>query len=116
MATQFVGLCAIDPLIEQVPSTEHAPMAGNHKKLFFLLVVTAIVIGCSRGTSSTSFLSMGTAPVGGAFPVVGGAIAEVLNAHKDTIDWKVQAKGTKGSQENIRRLQQGDVRRAARPD
>jgi TRAP transporter TAXI family solute receptor len=55
------------------------------------------------------FLSMGTAPVGGAFPVVGGAIAEVLNAHKGPIDWKVQAKGTKGSQENIRRLQQGEL-------
>lgn len=54
-------------------------------------------------------LSMGTAPVGGAFPVVGGAIAEVLNEHKGTIDWKVQAKGTKGSQENIRRLQNGEL-------
>lgn len=52
---------------------------------------------------------MGTAPVGGAFPVVGGAIAEVLNAHKDVVDWKVQAKGTKGSQENIRRLQQDEL-------
>ncbi len=52
---------------------------------------------------------MGTAPVGGAFPVVGGAIAEVLNAHKGPIDWKVQAKGTKGSQENIRRLEQNEL-------
>ncbi len=52
---------------------------------------------------------MGTAPVGGAFPVVGGAIVEVLNAHPDSIDWKLQAKGTKGSQENIRRLQQNQL-------
>ena len=58
------------------------------------------------------FLSMGTAPVGGAFPVVGGAIAEVLNEHPGTIDWKVQAKGTKGSQENIRRLAGGDLQLA----
>jgi len=52
---------------------------------------------------------MGTAPIGGAFPVVGGAIAEVLNEHKGEIEWKVQAKGTNGSQENIRRLQQGEL-------
>jgi TRAP transporter TAXI family solute receptor len=55
---------------------------------------------------------MGTAPVGGAFPVVGGAIAEVLNDHRGPIDWKVQAKGTKGSQENIRRLISGDLQLA----
>jgi TRAP transporter TAXI family solute receptor len=58
------------------------------------------------------YLSMGTAPVGGAFPVVGGAIAEVLNEHKGTNVWKVQAKGTKGSQENIRRLAQGKLQLA----
>jgi len=51
------------------------------------------------------FLSMGTAPVGGAFPVVGGAIAEVLNEHKGDNNWKVQAKGTKGSKANIRDIQ-----------
>ena len=78
------------------------------------LVMLALPIGCSKSGSESSggktqFVSMGTAPVGGAFPVVGGAIAEVLNEHKDTIDWKVQAKGTKGSQENIRRLQQGEL-------
>lgn len=69
--------------------------------------------GDNSGTGSSSggraFISVGTAPVGGAFPVVGGAIAEVLNEHKGPIDWKVQAKGTKGSQENIRRLQQGEL-------
>ncbi|MEM6470251.1 MAG: TAXI family TRAP transporter solute-binding subunit [Planctomycetota bacterium] len=83
--------------------------------LAFAIAATPILIGCKNssesgdGTGRRQFLSMGTAPVGGAFPVVGGAIAEVLNAHKDAIDWKVQAKGTKGSQENIRRLQQGDL-------
>ncbi len=73
---------------------------------------------CTRGENGTGTaasgrrvnVSLGTAPVGGAFPVVGGAIAEVLNDHKsEVIDWKVQAKGTKGSQENIRRLQQGKL-------
>lgn len=80
------------------------------------LVTTPVLVGCKKssdnadgGNGKTQFLSMGTAPVGGAFPVVGGAIAEVLNAHKDKIAWKVQAKGTKGSQENIRRLEQGDL-------
>ncbi len=89
-----------------------------------LLLTVAAGSGCkpkdSSGTSGTSggnavvagkrqFLSMGTAPVGGAFPVVGGAIAEVLNAHQGTVDWKVNTKGTKGSQENIRRLSSGDL-------
>ena len=59
-----------------------------------------------------AFLSMGTAPVGGAFAVVGGTIAEVLNANRGDNDWKVQAKGTKGSQENIRRLAQGEIQLA----
>ena len=86
---------------------------------FSLLTLAAcLVAGCNSSSDSSDgsssgnkrqFLSMGTAPVGGAFPVVGGAIAEVLNNHKDSIDWKVQAKGTKGSQENIRRLQQGEM-------
>jgi TRAP transporter TAXI family solute receptor len=83
-------------------------MPRSYNLHFVLLVTFALSVGCSKGTQK-QFLSMGTAPVGGAFPVVGGAIAEVLNAHKDEIDWKVQAKGTKGSQENIRRLQQGEL-------
>ncbi|MFK8114087.1 MAG: TAXI family TRAP transporter solute-binding subunit [Rubripirellula sp.] len=81
------------------------------------LLLSPVLVGCKKSSDSAGgpvggkrqFLSMGTAPVGGAFPVVGGAIAEVLNAHKDSIDWKVQAKGTKGSQENIRRLEQGEL-------
>ncbi|QDT13757.1 TAXI family TRAP transporter solute-binding subunit [Planctomycetes bacterium K23_9] len=74
------------------------------------LIATPVLVGCKKSSDSkTQFLSMGTAPVGGAFPVVGGAIAEVLNAHQGTIAWKVQAKGTKGSQENIRRLEQGEL-------
>ncbi|MCY3928753.1 MAG: TAXI family TRAP transporter solute-binding subunit [Acidobacteria bacterium] len=55
------------------------------------------------------FLSMGTAPVGGAFPVVGGAIAEVLNENRGENEWRVQPRGTKGSQENIRRLVRGEL-------
>jgi TRAP transporter TAXI family solute receptor len=77
------------------------------------LLLTAVGCDTSGGGSAAGggrkFLSMGTAPVGGTFPVVGGAIAEVLNEHKGDNDWKVQAKGTKGSQENIRRLDQGEL-------
>ena len=85
--------------------------------VIFALLFSPTFVGCKSSSDSSGasgkgkrqFLSMGTAPVGGAFPVVGGAIAEVLNAHKGDIDWKVQAKGTKGSQENIRRLQQDEL-------
>ena len=55
------------------------------------------------------FLSMGTAPIGGTFPIVGDAIAQTLNNHKGDINWKVQAKGTKGSQANIRGLDSGTL-------
>lgn len=75
----------------------------------FALTLSSCNGGGGSGGGGSKFLSMGTAPVGGAFPVVGGAIAEVLNAHKGTNNWKVQAKGTKGSQENIRRLDQGEL-------
>ena len=94
-------------------------MARIYQLIPCLMIVAAAVMGCSKQDSSTGngnaplaqkqFISMGTAPVGGAFPVVGGAIAEVMNEHKEAFDWKVQAKGTKGSQENIRRLQQGEL-------
>ncbi|MDA7907207.1 TAXI family TRAP transporter solute-binding subunit [bacterium] len=94
-------------------------MARFYQPISVLLIAAVAMIGCSKQDSSTSngdgstakkqFISMGTAPVGGAFPVVGGAIAEVMNEHKEAFDWKVQAKGTKGSQENIRRLQQGEL-------
>jgi len=100
----------------------------NNLGLRFVLALSLLVLlgiaGCNPKNSGGSganpginpgkrqFLSMGTAPVGGAFPVVGGAVAEVLNEHKGTFDWKVQAKGTKGSQENIRRLDSGELQLA----
>ena len=65
--------------------------------------------GGTGGTKRRQFLSMGTAPVGGAFAVVGGAIAEVLNEQKGENNWKVQAKGTKGSKANIRGIQDGKL-------
>ncbi len=77
------------------------------------------LVGCGGGDGDnagggggTSFVSMGTAPVGGAFNQVGADISEVLNNHKGENTWKVQAKGTKGSQENIRRLDKGELQLA----
>lgn len=54
------------------------------------------------------FLSVGTAPAGGAFFVVGGALAEVLD-RSGPEGWKVSAEATQGSQENIRRLAEGQL-------
>ena len=55
------------------------------------------------------FLSIGTAPPGGAFFVVGGALGEVLNEFGGGHGWQVTAEATKGSQENIRRLSTGEL-------
>lgn len=60
-------------------------------------------------TAGRQFLSIGTAPPGGAFFVVGGAIGEVLNEHRGDAGWEVTAEATKGSQENIRRLARGEL-------
>lgn len=54
------------------------------------------------------FLSVGTAPPGGTFYVIGGALAEVLNEHGGE-GWRVTAEATKGTQENIRRLARGEL-------
>ncbi len=73
------------------------------------LVVASLLTGCGGDSSpkgGTMYLSIGTAPIGGAFAAVGGALAEVLNASRGENNWNVQAQGTSGSQENIRRLDQ----------
>jgi TRAP transporter TAXI family solute receptor len=50
---------------------------------------------------------MGTAPPGGAFFVVGGALVEVFNEHGGGASMTAEA--TSGSQENIRRLGTGEL-------
>jgi TRAP transporter TAXI family solute receptor len=60
-------------------------------------------------TSARRFLSLGTAPPGGAFFVAGGALTEVLNAHSGHEGWRFTAEATAGSQENIRRLASGEL-------
>lgn len=74
-----------------------------------IVFTAAVLAGCEGGHDRREFLSMGTAPVGGAFPAVGGDLCELLNTHRGERVWKAQARGTKGSQENIRRLSRGDL-------
>ncbi len=85
-------------------------------KLLVLLVVFGLLsISCGPSgngdepSGSRTFLSLGTAPPGGAFFVVGGALSEVLQNHPGSGSWQVTAEATKGTQENIRRLAAGDL-------
>ncbi len=76
---------------------------------FACLVIIGLIVSLSFATSNATgqkrkFLSVGTAPPGGAFFVVGGAIAQVVSQHTGTMNWEVSAEATKGTQENIRRL------------
>ena len=61
------------------------------------------------GAPSRVFMSLGTAPPGGAFFVVGSALAEVLNEFGAAFGWNTTAEATSGSQENIRRLDRGEL-------
>lgn len=68
--------------------------------------------GCAadrEGRVASHFLSVGTAPPGGAFFVFGGALAEVLNERGADYGWRLTAEATMGSQENIRRLDRGEL-------
>ena len=60
-------------------------------------------------TGKRQFFSVGTAPPGGAFFVVGGAIAQVVSDNVGDLNWEVAAEATKGTQENIRRLARGEL-------
>ena len=64
--------------------------------------------GAPLADAEREFLSVGTAPPGGAFFPVGGALAEVLNADASQ-GWIATAEATSGSQENIRRLASGEL-------
>jgi TRAP transporter TAXI family solute receptor len=81
-------------------------------RFWLVFLMAAAVAACSGGGGSAgterAFISIGTAPPGGAFFVVGGALAEVLNAQSGQ-SWNVTAESTSGSQENIRRLATGEL-------
>lgn len=71
---------------------------------------TATAPGDSTSTSgATQYVTIGTAPAGGAFSTVGNAVANTLEASKGDLNWNVTAQGTKGTQENIRKLESGDI-------
>lgn len=81
-------------------------------------LATGALSGCTSSKTNTSggqgsagkkFLKLGTAPIGGAFNLVGGALAEVLNQHKPDGVGKFEAAATKGSQQNIRDIDQGEL-------
>ena len=82
--------------------------------VLFAILSLVFVVGCggSAGESdgpSRVFLSMGTAPPGGAFFVVGSALAEVVNETGTEFGYSVTSEATSGSQENIRRLASGEL-------
>ncbi len=61
------------------------------------------------GGGERKFLTIGTAPVGGAFATVGSALSEVLNDHKGNNNWRCSPEGTKGSRDNIIRLDKHEL-------
>ncbi|MBM80823.1 MAG: hypothetical protein CMJ78_09535 [Planctomycetaceae bacterium] len=98
--------------------------------LLLAFVVSCGILGCSNGGGNATNgdgsattgngtdtppdgsrvqLSLGTAPLGGTFPIVGDAIAQTVNSHPGSVNWNVTAQGTKGSQENIRRIDRGQL-------
>lgn len=75
------------------------------------------IVGCNAGNdtgvdsqATPRFVSLGTAPVGGAFYNVGAALAHALNEGKQVGGWRqATAESTGGSLENFRRLDSGDI-------
>ena len=87
-------------------------------ELLVALVLGLLAVSCGGSSNDGSdngaepsrvFLSLGTAPPGGAFFVVGSALAEVLNEFGEGFGWSTTAEATSGSQENIRRLDSGEM-------
>ena len=83
-----------------------------------VVVLAGALAACGGGSGggeggdsapARQFLSMGTAPPGGAFFVVGSALAEVINETGAEFGYSVTAEATSGSQENIRRLGSGEL-------
>lgn len=88
-------------------------------RLALALICSLGLAACGGGTDSASsdgegsgerhFISIGTAPPGGVFYTIGGAISDVLNDNAGASNWRVTAESTGGSMENIRRLDSGDI-------
>ncbi len=65
--------------------------------------------GGDGSTKERVYVTVGTAPVGGVFYTMGGALSEVLNQQASEENWRVTAESTGGSMENIRHLDSGDT-------
>ncbi|MEM7396115.1 MAG: TAXI family TRAP transporter solute-binding subunit, partial [Verrucomicrobiota bacterium] len=90
--------------------------AKEYLTLGVSVALTALVAGCGGGgagggdaTAKRQFINIGTAPTGGAFFMVGNAVADVVGANKGDNNWVVSPESTKGTQENIRRLEGGEI-------
>lgn len=83
------------------------------RHLQFLLLSTLccllLLVACRGEKDGRKFISVGTAPSGGAFFGVGSAISEAINQNRGDLDWRVAAESTGGSMENIRLLTQGKL-------
>ena len=87
----------------------------SYLSIICLIFALSIGFGCDNAQKRSStegeelaakrvHISIGTAPTGGAFFVVGSAIAAVVGDNTSETGWEVTAESTKGTQENIRRL------------
>ena len=88
----------------------------SYLRIFCLITILSIGIGCDNASKKTDdkaaddnttqrqFISIGTAPIGGAFHPVGSAIADVVARNIKDKNWEITAEGTKGTQQNIRLL------------
>ena len=87
----------------------------SYLSIICLIFALSIGFGCDNAQKRSStegeelaakrvHISIGTAPTGGAFFVVGSAIAAVVGDNTSETNWEVTAESTKGTQENIRRL------------
>ena len=75
----------------------------SYLSIFCLIFALIFNVGCDS-TSKRRHVSIGTAPIGGAFAPVGNAIADVVGRNISEENWEVAATSTKGTQENIRLL------------
>ena len=89
----------------------------KRNSLCFLTLVATLIgfLGCEKpGTTGNNggqrqFITLGTAPLGGVFVPVGNAIATTVDGNKGDLNWVVSSSATKGTQENIRNLESGDL-------
>lgn len=72
-----------------------------------MVVLLLAQAGCSG--DKKQFVTMGTATEGGVYSQVGNAIANTIDAENGDLNWKVTAQGSKGTQENIRKLAAGEI-------